>query len=54
MSEKTKSFLKFASLDFLFWAYFASFIGYITTYFLDCGMSSSMLSIVLAVYMMFA
>lgn len=54
MSKKTKSFLKFASLDFLFWAYFASFIGYITTYFLDCGMSSSMLSIVLAVYMMFA
>ena len=54
MSEDTKSFLKFAALDFLFWAFFASFIGFITTYFLDCGMSSSMVSIVLAVYMMFA
>lgn len=54
MSDNTKAFLKFAVLDFLFWAYFASFLGFITTYFLDCGMTSSMLSIVLAVYMMFA
>ncbi|MCR4950881.1 MAG: MFS transporter [Solobacterium sp.] len=46
-----KTFFGFAFLDFLFWAYFAAFIGYISTYMLACGMKSSVLSIVLAVYM---
>ena len=46
-----KTFFGFAFLDFLFWAYFAAFIGYISTYMLACGMKSSVLSIVLACYM---
>lgn len=49
-----KEFIGFSLLDALFWGYFAAFAGYITSYMLASGMSSSMLSIVLAVYMLMA
>lgn len=51
MDNNMSRFLKFGILDFLYWAFFASFIGFITTYFLANGMSSSMLSLVMAAYM---
>ncbi len=54
MDNTIGKFLKFGILDFLYWAYFASFIGFVTTYFLNSGMSSSMLSLVVAAYMFFA
>lgn len=54
MENTLGKFLRFGMLDFLYWAYFASFIGFVTTYFLSCGMSSSMLSLVIAAYMLFA
>ena len=46
-----KTLAGFSLLDGLYWAYLASFAGFISTYFLDNGMSSSVLSIVLAIYM---
>ena len=54
MENSFGKFLKFGMLDFLYWAYFASFIGFVTTYFLSSGMNSSMLSLVIAAYMLFA
>lgn len=51
MANDFMKFLRFGLLDFLYWAYFASFLGFVTTYFLNCGMSSSMLSLVMAAYM---
>ena len=50
----TLTFLGFSFLDGLFWAFYAAFLGYITTYMLACGLSSSVLSIVLAVFMLMA
>ncbi len=50
-SISVRIFAGFGLLDGLFWAYYAAFLGYITTYMLDCGLSSSILSIVLAVFM---
>lgn len=46
-----KSLVLFSILDGLYWAYFACFGGYIATYLLSCGMSNSLLSILMAVYM---
>ncbi len=46
-----KTFLKFAVLDALYWAFVASFAGYASTYLLDCGLSGTALSIMLALYM---
>ena len=54
MNDSTMKFLRFGILDFLFWGYFAAIIGFITTYFLECGMSSSMMSLVVAAYMLAA
>lgn len=52
MKNKSNSLLVvFSILDSIFWAYFAVFLGFMTTYFLECGMTNSMLSLVLAVYM---
>lgn len=41
----------FSILDAIFWGFFASFFGFVTTYLLKCGLSNSTLSTVLAVYM---
>ena len=46
-----KTFVKFASLEALYWAFIASFAGYASTYLLACGLSSTALSIMLACYM---
>lgn len=46
-----KTFVKFASLEALYWAFIASFAGYASTYLLSCGLSSTALSIMLACYM---
>lgn len=43
--------IRFSILDGLYWAYYAAFVGFITTYLLACGMKSTELSIVLAVFM---
>lgn len=48
---KKGSVLKFALFDSLFWGFFAAFNGFITTYFLECGMPKTQLSILLAVHM---
>lgn len=46
-----KTFLKFSAMDSLYWAFYASFVGFISTYLLECGMSNSVLSIMLACFM---
>lgn len=46
-----KTFIKFASLEALYWAFIASFAGYASTYLLSCGLNSTALSIMLACYM---
>ena len=53
MNERisTKTLVTFSILDGLYWAYYACFGGYISTYLLACGMTSSVLSIVMAVFM---
>ena len=54
MEHDLKKVIGFSILDFLYWAYFGAFLGFVTTYFLSCGMSSSMLSLVMAAYMFMA
>jgi len=54
MEHDLKKVLGFSALDFLYWAYFGAFLGFVSTYFLSCGMSSSMLSLVMAAYMFMA
>lgn len=51
MEVSKKEFGAFALLDALYWAFFASSVGFLTTYMLACGLSNSILSIVLAIYM---
>ncbi len=46
-----KTFVKFAALEALYWAFIASFAGYASTYLLSCGLNSTALSIMLACYM---
>lgn len=46
-----KTFLKFSAMDALYWAFYASFVGFLSTYLLDCGISNSVLSIMLACFM---
>ena len=48
---KTDGFFKYGLMDGLFYAWCASFTGFITSYFLKCGLSASALSSLLAVYM---
>ena len=48
---KTDGFLKYGLMDGLFYAWCASFTGFITSYFLKCGLSASALSTMLTVYM---
>ena len=48
---KTEGFLRYGMMDGLFYAWSASFTGFITSYFLACGLSASKLSTMLAVYM---
>ena len=48
---ETNTFLTFSALDAIFWAFFAASAAFTTTYLLACGMSSSILSIMLAAYM---
>ncbi len=47
----TKTFLSFAALDSIYWAFYAAFVGFTSTYLLACGMSNSVLSIMLACFM---
>lgn len=46
-----KTFIKFAVLDGLYWGFVAAFAGYCSTYLLSQGLSSTALSLMLAVYM---
>lgn len=48
---KKESFVKYGLMDGLFYAWCASFTGFITSYFLSCGLSASSLSSLLAIYM---
>jgi len=48
---KTEGFLRYGIMDGLFYSWCASFTGFITSYFLACGLSASKLSTMLAVYM---
>jgi|LAHS01.1.fsa_nt_gb predicted MFS family arabinose efflux permease len=50
--NQTKVIVGFSLLDGLYWGFYAVFVGYIATYLLDCGMSNSFLSIMLAVFML--
>lgn len=47
-----KLLIHFSILDGLYWAWNASFCGFITTYMLQCGMDSTILSLVLAAFML--
>ena len=47
----TKTFISFAALDSLYWAFYAAFVGFTSTYLLACGMTNSVLSIMLACFM---
>ena len=49
-----KTFACFAVIDALYWGFIAAFAGYCSTYLLACGLSSTMLSMILAVYMAFS
>ena len=46
-----KTFVKFAGLDALYWAFIAAFAGYASAYLLACGLSAGVLSLMLACYM---
>ena len=46
-----KTFFSFAIMDSLYWAFYACFVGFITTYLLTCGMDNAVLSIMLAWFM---
>ena len=47
-----KLLIRFSILDGLYWAWNASFCGFITTYMLNCGMDRTALSLVLAAFML--
>ena len=47
-----KLLVRFSLFDGLYWAWNATFCGFITTYMLKCGMDSTMLSLVLAAFML--
>ena len=49
--SSSRTVIGFSLLDGLYWGFYAVFVGYIATYLLDCGMSNSFLSILLAVFM---
>lgn len=51
---QTKTIISFALLDSIYWAFYACFAGFITTYLLQCGLSNTLLSIDLACFMLFA
>lgn len=48
---KKENYLKYGLMDGLFYAWNACFTGFITSYFLKCGLEASSLSTALAVYM---
>ena len=47
-----KLLVRFSLFDGLYWAWNATFCGFITTYMLNCGMESTALSLVLAAFML--
>jgi PPP family 3-phenylpropionic acid transporter len=51
MSRESRTVIGFSLLDGLYWAFYAVFVGFIATYLLACGISNSILSILLAVFM---
>jgi PPP family 3-phenylpropionic acid transporter len=51
MEDSHRTLIGFSLLDGLYWGSYAVFVGYIATYLLDCGMSNSFLSIMLAIFM---
>jgi PPP family 3-phenylpropionic acid transporter len=53
-TDMKRSLILFGIFDAVFWACFAAFLGFMTTYFLECGMSNSVLSLDIAVYMAFS
>lgn len=52
MSEKKHLLAGFSALDSIYWAFYASFVGFISTYLLACGMRNSELSLMLSVFML--
>lgn len=49
-----KTILGFSILDAIYWGFYASSAGFLSSYMLECGLSSSLLSIVLAIFMIFS
>ena len=47
-----KEFLGFSLMDGIYWGFYAAFGGFATTYLLECGLSSSVLSIMLSIFML--
>lgn len=45
-------FIRFCILQAAYWSFYAVMPGYITAYMLDCGMSPSLLGVILALYML--
>ncbi len=46
-----KQLMGFSALDSVYWAFYACLVAYLSSYLLECGMSNSVLSIMLAVFM---
>lgn len=52
--KQKRNLIIFSLMDSLFWAYYSVFAGFLTTYFLQEGMSNSMLSVDMSLYMVFS
>lgn len=46
-----KQFIGFSLMDGIYWGFYAAFGGFATTYLLDCGLTSSILSVMLSFFM---
>ena len=52
--KQKRNLIIFSLMDSLFWAYYSVFAGFLTTYFLQKGMSNSMLGVDMSLYMAFS
>lgn len=53
-NDDVRQFIGFSFLDGIYWGFYASFFGFMSTYLLACGMNSSTVSIMIAGFMLLA
>lgn len=51
---ENKTIIGFSILDAIYWGFYASSAGFLSSYMLECGLSSSLLSVILAIFMIFS